>query len=110
MAPKRNCPESDSMAANPKAARLIATLVATGAIKPDDKASKWYRHEKHAPTFASVATSKFYTRFKKLVNDKYGESANAATMARLRPRTTAAGSDDDDDDGQNLDDFVVEDE
>ncbi len=58
-------------AANPDAARLLANLVATGTIKPKDKAADWKYHPNYSVVFSVIETEKFRKRFKKLVNEKY---------------------------------------
>lgn len=74
MAPKRKNPHADSIAANPRAARILAQLVATGAVKPADKAADWYQNKQYAAIFSPCDPEKFRKRFKKLVDEKYGES------------------------------------
>ncbi len=75
MTPKRENPQTNYLAANPRAARHLAQLVATGAIKPGDKASEWYHHQQHRAVFASLDIEKFRKRMRKPLVEKYGEAA-----------------------------------
>ena len=55
---KRKNPHTDSIAADLQAACKLAQLFATGAVKPGEKATKWYNHPQYAALFAAVAQGK----------------------------------------------------
>ena len=67
-----------SLAANTRAAKLLATLVASGVIKKGDKAANWYKHKKYASESQILHVEKFRKRFKKLLDAKYGKNDSAA--------------------------------
>ncbi len=70
--PKRKSAHApDSLAANPRAAQLLASLVASGEIGQQDKASGWYKHPQYASEFSVIHPEKFRKRMKKLIDNKY---------------------------------------
>lgn len=83
MAPKRNQPQPDSLAAHPAASRTLTRLVATGAIQAGDKPQTWYKHPQHARAFAPVHPEKFRKRFRKLITEKYGTSSKKGNLFRF---------------------------
>eukprot|EP00171_Calliarthron_tuberculosum_P001357 IDg1357t1 len=58
MPPPRKSLMKDSIAANPRAKRTLALLVATGAVKKGQKAYIWYGHPEYADSFCESAPGK----------------------------------------------------
>ncbi len=77
---KRETPRADSIAANLQAARHRDQLVATGAIKPGEKASKWYNHLHYRAVFAALDIVNFRKRMRKLLVEKYEEAATKSML------------------------------
>ena len=66
----------DSLAANTRKAKLLATLFENGEIKRGDKRIKWCKHKRYVAEFQCIDTEKFRKRMKKLLDAKYGTLKN----------------------------------
>ena len=80
--PARN-PKPDSVAANPEAARLLASLFTKGIVKKGDKARKWHQHPTYCTKFSQIALEKFRKRYTQLYTEKFGENKDCKFFLRL---------------------------
>lgn len=71
----RKIPMKDSITENPRVKRALTLLVATGAVKNNQKSNIWYGNLEYAEQSAKEHPLKFHKIFSKLLRDKYGEQA-----------------------------------